>query len=175
MPRVLLGLGSNQGDRMAALLEAERRLTAVPGIRILERSSVYETEPLGIADQPWFLNQVLSVETTLGPLVLLDTVQGVERDLGRIRSVHWGSRIIDIDILLYGHETVSSARLTIPHPELPGRRFVLVPLVELEPEARLPDGRRARDLLDELEPGPERAVQGVRMYAARDGDTPRQR
>ncbi len=175
MPRVLLGLGSNQGDRMAALLEAERRLTAVPGIRILERSSVYETEPLGIADQPWFLNQVLSVETTLGPLVLLDTVQGVERDLGRIRSVHWGSRIIDIDILLYGHETVSSARLTIPHPELPGRRFVLVPLVELEPEARLPDGRRARDLLDALEQGPERAVQEVRMYTARDGDIPRQR
>jgi 2-amino-4-hydroxy-6-hydroxymethyldihydropteridine diphosphokinase len=138
---------------MAALQDAQTRLAAAPGIRILQRSSVYDTEPLGMTDQPWFLNQVLSVETTLEPLVLLDTVQGVERALGRIRSIQWGPRTIDIDILLYGDESVSSERLTIPHPRLPGRRFVLLPLVELEPDARLPDGRWARDLLDALEDG----------------------
>jgi len=153
MPRAFLGLGSNQGDRMAALQDAQTRLGAAPGIRILQRSSVYETEPLGMIDQPWFLNQVLSVETTLEPLALLDTVQGVERALGRTRSIHWGPRIIDIDILLYGDESVSSERLTIPHPELAGRRFVLLPLVEVKPNARLPDGRWVRDLLDALEEG----------------------
>ena len=138
---------------MAALQDAQTRLAAAPGIRILQRSSVYETEPLGMIDQPWFLNQVLSVETTLEPLALLDTVQGVERALGRTRSIHWGPRIIDIDILLYGDESVSSERLTIPHPELAGRRFVLLPLVEVKPNARLPDGRWVRDLLDALEEG----------------------
>jgi dihydropteroate synthase len=162
--RVFLGLGSNQGDRLDALSQAETRLAAVPGVRVIGRSSIYETAPVGIANQRRFLNRVLVIETSLPPPALLDAALRIERDLGRIRSERWGPRIIDIDILLYGDETVSSARLTVPHPELAARRFVLVPLLELDPEARLPDGRRLRDLLDALDQSTEGRVQEVTLW-----------
>lgn len=148
--RVYLSLGSNLGDRRAMLQEAEARLSATPGIQILRRSSIYETEPLGMIDQPWFLNQVLEIETTLDPHDLLDAVQQVEASLGRTREVRWGPRTIDIDLLLYDHETLASERLRIPHPELAHRRFVLVPLAELNPHLRLPDGQAVLDLLRRL-------------------------
>lgn len=148
--RVYLSLGSNLGDRSAMLQEAEARLSATLGIRILRRSSIYETEPLGMIDQPWFLNQILEIETTLDPHDLLDAVQQVETSLGRTREVRWGSRTIDIDLLLYDHETLASERLRIPHPELAHRRFVLVPLAELNPHLRLPDGQAVLDLLRRL-------------------------
>lgn len=161
MALVFLGLGSNQGDRLEALSQAETRLDAVPGIRVLRRSSVYETTPVGMTDQPWFLNRVLLIETLLEPHALLDAALQIERDLGRTRSRRWGPRVIDIDILIYGEEAVSSDRLTIPHPGMAGRRFVLVPLLELDPDARLPDGRTVRDLLDVLEQSAEGRMQEV--------------
>lgn len=161
MALVFLGLGSNQGDRLEALSQAETRLDAVPGIRVLRRSSVYETTPVGMTDQPRFLNRVLLIETSIEPHALLDAALQIERDLGRTRSRRWGPRAIDIDILLYGEEAVSSDRLTIPHPEMAGRRFVLVPLLELAPDARLPDGRTVRDLLDALEQSAEGRMQEV--------------
>lgn len=148
--RVYLSLGSNLGDRFAMLQEAEARLSATLGIQILRRSSIYETEPLGMIDQPWFLNQVLEIETRLDPHDLLDAVQQVEASLGRTREVRWGPRTIDIDLLLYDHETLTSERLRIPHPELAHRRFVLVPLAELNPHLRLPDGQAVLDLLRRL-------------------------
>lgn len=147
MARVYLSLGSNLEDRLAMLRSAEARLSATPGIRILRRSSTYETEPVGMIDQPWFLNQILEIETTLDPHVLLDAAQQVEASLGRIREVRWGARTIDIDLLLYDHETLASERLRIPHPELARRRFVLLPLAELNPHLRLPDGRAVLNLL----------------------------
>lgn len=150
MTRAYLSLGSNQGDCLALLREAEAQLDATPGIRVVARSSVYETEPVGLVDQPWFLNRVLAVETTLDPHSLLDVVQQVETSLGRNRTVRWGPRTIDIDLLLYGIETVVSQRLTIPHPELANRRFVLVPLAEIDSLLRFPDGRTIQDLLQAL-------------------------
>ncbi|MDR7555830.1 MAG: 2-amino-4-hydroxy-6-hydroxymethyldihydropteridine diphosphokinase [Armatimonadota bacterium] len=150
MARAYLGLGSNLGDRLALLREAEARLRATPGIRVLARSAVYETEPVGPVDQPWFLNQVLLVETTLDPHALLDAVQQVEAALGRTREARWGPRTIDIDILLYDREVVASPRLSLPHPELARRRFVLLPLADLDPTLRLPDGRSVTELLHAL-------------------------
>lgn len=151
MSRAYLSLGSNLGDRLTLLREAEVRVVAVPGIRVLARSSIYETKPVGLEHQPWFLNRVLLIETALDPHALLDALQQVENALGRTRTVRWGPRTIDIDLLLYDDRTVTSERLRIPHAELPYRRFVLLPLVELDPHARLPDGRFVQDLLDTLE------------------------
>lgn len=147
---MFLSLGSNRGDRLALLRKAEARLAATPGARVVARSSVYETEPVGLTDQPWFLNRVLLIETALEPHALLDVLQRVEHSLGRTRAVRWGPRTIDIDLLLYDDRTVASERLSIPHPELSRRRFVLLPLAEIDPDARLPDGRSVRDLLDAL-------------------------
>lgn len=150
MPRAYLSLGSNQGDRLALLREAEARLAAMPDIRVVARSSVYETASVGRVDQPWFLNRVLAIKTTLDPHALLDVTQQVEASLGRTRPVRWGPRTIDIDLLLYEGETVASERLTIPHPELANRRFVLLPLAEIDPLLHLPDGRAVLDLLRAL-------------------------
>jgi 2-amino-4-hydroxy-6-hydroxymethyldihydropteridine diphosphokinase len=150
MARVYLSLGTNQGDRFRLLREADALLSATFGIQVVARSSVYETEPVGPVDQPWFLNQVLAIETSLAPPALLEAAQKVERSLGRTRALRWGPRFIDVDLLLYEGHTVASARLTIPHPELPHRRFVLLPLVEIDPLLRLPDGRAIVDLLEAL-------------------------
>lgn len=150
MPRAYISLGSNLGDRLALLREAEAHLSRTPGIQILVRSSIYETEPVSFSDQPWFLNRVLQIETTLDPHALLDAVQQVEAALGRTREVRWGPRTIDIDLLLYNGEVVASERLRIPHSELSRRRFVLMPLAEIDPQMRLPDGRAIADLLRAL-------------------------
>lgn len=150
MARAYLSLGSNQGDRFRLLREADALLSATSGIQVVARSSVYETEPVGPVDQPWFLNQVLAVETSLAPPALLEAAQKIERSLGRTRALRWGPRTIDVDLLLYEGHTVASPRLTIPHPELPRRRFLLLPLAEIDPLLRLPDGRAILDLLRAL-------------------------
>lgn len=162
MPRVYIGLGSNLGDRLGLLRAAEAQLAAREGIRVLRQSSVYETEPVGVSGHPWYLNQVLAVETSLEPEGLLDVLQDIEVRLGRMRtrSAAPEPRPIDIDMLLYGDRTIATPKLTVPHPEIPHRRFVLVPLLELDPHAALPDGRRARDLLTALG-----GAQHIRPYA----------
>lgn len=154
MTTVFLGLGSNLGDRQAALASAVAGLQA-GGVKILRSSSVYETQPVGLADQPWFLNLVVKGETDLDPGALLDLVGRIESDLGRTRAVRWGPRTVDIDILLYGAETITTDRLRIPHPELASRRFALEPLVEIQPDLVLPDERTARSLLEALGSGTE--------------------
>ncbi|HVH30254.1 MAG TPA: 2-amino-4-hydroxy-6-hydroxymethyldihydropteridine diphosphokinase [bacterium] len=143
-----LGLGSNQGDRAAMLREALTRLESSRRARVRKRSSLYETAPVGVTDQPWFLNLVAEVETDLLPLQLLDLVLTVERDLGRVRTQRWGPRPIDIDILLYADLAITTPTLVIPHPEMTRRRFVLEPLVEIAPDVRLPTGQRVASLLD---------------------------
>ncbi len=141
-PRVYLGLGSNQGDRATLLEDALARLEASSRVRVTKRSSLYETAPVGLTDQPRFLNLVVEVETVLEPARLLDLVLSVERGLGRVRAQRWGPRTVDIDILLFGAVQMQTPSLTIPHPEITRRRFVLEPLLEIAPDAALPDGRR---------------------------------
>jgi 2-amino-4-hydroxy-6-hydroxymethyldihydropteridine diphosphokinase len=137
-----LGLGSNLGDRRA-LLQAAAEDLWVHGLQVIASSSVYETEPVGeVLDQPAFLNACLRVETALGPEALLDACKAVERALGREGGgVRHGPRPVDVDVLLLGTEAYTSERLEIPHRELARRRFVLVPLLELDPGLSLPDGR----------------------------------
>ncbi len=144
---VYLSLGSNVGDRARNLWEAIARLEEA-GIRIRRVSSIYETEPQEVRDQPWFLNLVAEAETELLPKQLLARTQKIELDLGRKRSRLKGPRTIDIDILLYGNSVIRTPELTVPHPRMSERRFVLEPLAELAPELRHPVSRRtARDLL----------------------------
>jgi 2-amino-4-hydroxy-6-hydroxymethyldihydropteridine diphosphokinase len=146
--RGYLGLGSNQGDRHANLRAARDRLAA-EGIRVVGSSSVYETEPQGeISDQPDFLNACLAIETDLDAEDLLEACKQVERALGRKPGgPRHGPRPIDVDLLLLGELEQSSERLTLPHPELQSRRFVLEPLVELDPDVELPDGTPLMRLL----------------------------
>ena len=113
-------------------------------MEIIRVSSLYETAPVGVTDQPDFLNAVAAVQTGLGPLETLDALLHIENQMGRVRTERWGPRVIDLDLLLYGGERVSSPGLTVPHPRLRERAFVLVPLAEIAPELRLPgDGGRA--------------------------------
>ena len=136
-----LGLGSNLGDREANLRRALAALEG-QGIEVLARSSLYETAPQGeVTDQPDFLNAALRVATALGPEELLDACKRVERELGReAGGPRHGPRAIDVDLLLLGGLVHRSERLTLPHPEVTTRRFVLEPLLELDPELGLPDG-----------------------------------
>jgi 2-amino-4-hydroxy-6-hydroxymethyldihydropteridine diphosphokinase len=144
--RGYLGLGSNQGDRLAALRAARDALRG-HGVEVIGASSVYETAPQGeVEDQPDFLNACLEVETELRPEDLLDACKAVERELGRVPGgARHGPRPIDVDVLLLGGVEHISERLTLPHPEVRSRRFVLEPLLELEPELELPGGARLRD------------------------------
>ena len=146
--RAYLGLGSNVGDR-ERMLQAALDAMAAPDLSVLRVSPVYETEPMMVRDQPWFLNAIAEVDTRLFPLMLLSRVQRIERDLGRRRVVPKGPRSIDIDVLLYGAFVVDLPELKIPHPGIPGRRFVLRPLCDLAPELRHPVTRRTmREMLD---------------------------
>ena len=148
-----LCLGGNLGDRMAALTEALQILDATPGMHRTACSSVYETEPWGVSDQPSFLNLVAAYATILAPADLLAACKSVEATVGRAPSFRWGPRLIDVDILLYGDEVVDLAEpdLQIPHPRLAQRAFVLVPLAEIAPDARMPSpGDTVRRLLDEV-------------------------
>jgi 2-amino-4-hydroxy-6-hydroxymethyldihydropteridine diphosphokinase len=148
MPRVYIALGGNLGDRQANLERAVERLGSDPEIDVVAVSSLRETDPVGLRDQPRFLNGALAAETSLGPRELLDRLLAVERELGRERTgPRFGPRTVDLDLLLYGAETIAEPGLTVPHPRLAERRFVLEPLVELDPELALPDGRRVGELL----------------------------
>jgi 2-amino-4-hydroxy-6-hydroxymethyldihydropteridine diphosphokinase len=146
-----LGLGSNVGDRRGHLEAAVRELPG-HGVRVLASSSVYETEPVGLVlDQREFFNTCLRVETDHGPEELLDACKAVERTLGRSPGgPRHGPRPIDVDVLLLGDVQFESDRLTLPHAEVTTRRFVLVPLFELDPELTLPDGTRLVDALAAL-------------------------
>ncbi|MGI8742688.1 MAG: 2-amino-4-hydroxy-6-hydroxymethyldihydropteridine diphosphokinase [Bryobacteraceae bacterium] len=147
MKTAYLSIGSNAGGRQQNLNRAIE-LLEVAGVRVVRRSSVYETEPQDVRSQPWFLNAVIEVETNLFPLQLLSRIHKIERELGRKRLVPKGPRTIDIDILLYGESIVNTADLQIPHPCFSDRRFVLEPLHELAPELRHPVTRRTvKDML----------------------------
>lgn len=144
-----LGVGTNLGDRMGNIREALRKLRDLPTIRLGRVSSVYETAPVGLTDQPDFLNLIVSVRTGLAPPALLGALLNIENQMGRVRTERWGPRVIDLDLLLYGGERVSLPELTVPHPRLRERAFVLVPLAEIAPEMTLPgDEKKVADLAD---------------------------
>jgi len=140
-----IGLGSNLGDRRAMIAQALEEL------RPRRVSTIVETEPWGVADQPRFLNAVAEIETDLGPAELLDRLLDVERGLGRVRKERWGPRTIDLDLLLYDDRRVDSDALSVPHPHLHERKFVLEGLAELCPDRTVPGlGRTVKQLLEQL-------------------------
>ncbi len=140
MTDAYLGLGANLGDRLATLSQALRLVDGLPGTHVVYVSAVYETEPWGVADQPDFANLVAQIRTSLAADQLLGGLQDIENSLGRVRGERYGARTIDIDILLFGDEEWNSDSLTIPHPRLLEREFALIPLLEIAPDACLPDG-----------------------------------
>ncbi|MFN2613960.1 MAG: 2-amino-4-hydroxy-6-hydroxymethyldihydropteridine diphosphokinase [Actinomycetota bacterium] len=147
-----LGVGSNLGDRRAQLDEAVQALDWGDA-RVVARSSIYETEPVGGPDdQPAFLNLVIGVETSLGVRALFERCQGVEVALGRARDdeIRWGPRAIDIDLLLFGHEVVHDADLTVPHPRMTERAFVLLPLEEIARDVTIPGKGTVEDAVRAL-------------------------
>jgi 2-amino-4-hydroxy-6-hydroxymethyldihydropteridine diphosphokinase len=148
--RSFIGMGSNMGERESFLKEASLEISAQPEVKVIKISSLYETEPVGYQEQGWFLNQVMEIETTLTPEELLSFLQGIENKLGRKRLIRWGPRVIDLDVLLYGNLTRVTSQLTIPHPRMYERGFVMIPLHEIAPDLIHPDGRTTREHLDIL-------------------------
>lgn len=150
-----IGIGSNLRDPAVQCRDAFRRIGAIPEIRLLRRSSLYRTEPVGPEDQPWFINAVAEIRTDLPPRKLFEALKGIERKMGRTDGPRWGPRVIDLDLLLYGQKVVAEEDLVIPHPELYRRRFVLEPLCELASYVIHPAfGVSVRGLLDRLtDPG----------------------
>jgi len=138
MSRVFIGLGSNLGERVKYLQRALAELEKLPQTTVNKFSSVYETEPVGVKEQPKFLNMVAELDTQLRPDDLIHELQEIEHRVGRTFSEHWGPREIDLDLLYYGGEMLNETSLQVPHPEISNRRFVLVPLKEIAAEFQDP-------------------------------------
>lgn len=166
MNKAFVGLGSNIGSRAKYLEDAIQLLDEHSEIQVTKKSSIYETEPVGYLDQEAFLNMVIEVETTLVNLDLLAVCQGIEKELGRKRTVINGPRTVDLDILLFNNENRTLEKLIIPHPRLKERAFVLVPLGEIAPNRKIPtDGQVVKDVLEKLS---ERDLRGVVKWEASD-------
>ena len=151
MPRAYIGLGANLGGREETLRQAIAMLAATDRVAVIRVSELRETDPVGMVDQPRFLNGAVAVETALAPRELLETLLRIERELGRVRGERWGPRTIDLDLLLYGDEVVDEPGLTVPHPRLHERRFALEPIAELDPTVEVPRRGRVSELLAALD------------------------
>ncbi|MBS3886933.1 MAG: 2-amino-4-hydroxy-6-hydroxymethyldihydropteridine diphosphokinase [Firmicutes bacterium] len=152
MACAFLGLGSNMGDRQRELDFALETLRNHADITLIKAAPILETDPVGYLEQAKFLNTVVEIETALEPALLLAALQQIEDDAGRVRTVCWGPRTLDIDILLYDNLVLSEPNLIIPHPQLRQREFVLVPLAHLAPNLPVPpDNRTVRELLDQYQ------------------------
>lgn len=154
MPAVYIGMGANLGDPLLTLREAARVLGQHPDLHQVRCSSFYSSRPMGPADQPDYINAVLAAETCLSPHDLLDLLQQTEQVFGRVRLRHWGERTLDLDLLLYADEIIRTERLSVPHPGLTERDFVILPLAELEPDLKLPDGQSLAALSEALRAAP---------------------
>ena len=135
---IYIGIGANLGDREKTLQDATGILNEKPEIAIIAASAVYETAPIGVVDQPYFLNAVLQIHTSLSARSLLNCLLAIERKFGRLRETRWGPRTLDLDILLYGDAIINQSGLQVPHPHLHERAFVLVPLCDLKPDLKHP-------------------------------------
>ncbi len=157
-----VGLGGNLGDAAASLRDAFAALGRLPGTRVLRASRLYRTPAWGITAQPDFVNAVAMIETALPPPALLENLLRIERDAGRDRradgSDRWGPRTLDLDLLLYGDAVIDTPGLTVPHPHLHERAFVLVPLLEIAPDARIPGRGAAADALAAMATGDIQAL-----------------
>lgn len=140
MTPAYIGLGANLGDAEATLRSAVHALRSLPATRLTGLSSLYRSTPVGPAGQPDYLNAVAQLDTGLTPHDLLAALQGIENAHGRERLVRWGARTLDLDLLLFGNDSILTTTLVVPHPELTKRNFVVVPLLEVAPDTRLPDG-----------------------------------
>lgn len=149
---VFVGLGSNLGDSSACIAKAVDLIVNLPGITYVAASRVYSTEPQDMSRQPWFSNQVLQIEcdSRWSPLKLLQALLAIEDAMGRLRKQRFGPRIIDLDLLLFGQRQMNSSELTLPHPRMHKRAFVLVPLLEIAPDLVIPGRGRAADVLQSL-------------------------
>lgn len=151
--RCFIGLGSNLEDPQAQVCRAFDELAELPHCRLVRRSSLYRSAPVGPQDQPDFINAVAELQTALEPEALLDQLQAIERAHQRVRKIHWGPRTLDLDLLLYADRTINTERLTVPHPFMYERGFVLWPLVEVAPQLSLPDGSTLAQRLDQCPMG----------------------
>lgn len=141
-----IGLGSNLDDPLDQVQRAFNELDSLAGTRLLKRSSLYQSRAIG-PEQPDYINAVAQLETRLAPLELLDALQNIEQTHRRVRLQHWGPRTLDLDLLLHANETIQHPRLSVPHPYLTQRGFVLYPLADLDPNLHLPDGQSLQALL----------------------------
>ena len=132
MKTAYIGIGSNLGDKRHNCLTAIEMIEQIPGCQLTGRSAWYLTKPVGVKGQEWYMNGVVSISIEISPQALLRILLEIEADMGRVRGKRWESRIIDLDILLYGHEIINERDLTVPHPLMHLRKFVLVPLVQLD-------------------------------------------
>lgn len=144
-----VALGSNLENPGMQLQRAVDEIASVPGIELFGCSKLYRSDPVGPAGQPDYCNAVVKIETSLEPIALLDAMQAIEQDHGRVRSVRWGPRTLDLDILLYGDQVIESERLTIPHYQMHVRNFVLCPLADISPELIMPNGITLQSLVAE--------------------------
>jgi 2-amino-4-hydroxy-6-hydroxymethyldihydropteridine diphosphokinase len=146
-----IALGSNQASPLEQVGSALDALAAIPQSRVVATSSFYRTPPLGPQDQPDYLNAAVALETNLSPDALLDHTQRIELEHGRVRKAErWGPRTLDLDIMLFGSEVISTPRLTVPHYDMKNRAFMLVPLLEIAPQCAFPDGQRVANVLETL-------------------------
>lgn len=150
---VYIGLGSNLSNPEEQVLKALESLKTLPESQWVTHSKLYFSRPQGPQDQPDFVNAVALLKTRLSPIALLDKLQALEQSQGKVKKRHWGERLIDLDILLYGNETLNTQRLVIPHPFMTERDFVLLPLAEISPDLTLPNHSKIKDLISELPEG----------------------
>jgi 2-amino-4-hydroxy-6-hydroxymethyldihydropteridine diphosphokinase len=153
MPEIIayIGLCSNLADPLQQVQTALRELAAIPETRVIAQSSLYQNPPMGPQDQPDYINAVAGLVTTLNPEALLDALQAIEQLHQRERLIRWGARTLDLDMLLYGQELISTERLEVPHTGLKQRIFVVQPLLEIAPELILPDGTELAKLMQQFE------------------------
>jgi 2-amino-4-hydroxy-6-hydroxymethyldihydropteridine diphosphokinase len=149
--RAYVGLGANLGPREVTLLRAVDLLAEAEGVDVVAVSQLRETDPVGVVDQPMFLNGVVALETSLSARDLLALLLAVERELGRVRAERWGPRTVDLDLLVYGDDVVDEPGLRVPHPRVRERRFALEPLAELDPDLAIPGLGRVSDALAALD------------------------
>ena len=152
MNRCYIGLGSNLQDPAAQLRSALEQMKAIPDTTLLDCSDLYSSAPIGPGQQPDYVNAVASLDTGLAPEDLLDALQAIENRHGRERTLRWGARTLDLDILLFGTRQLDTARLQVPHPRMAERNFVLEPLAQLAPDLTMPDGTPLQALLAQCPP-----------------------